>query len=85
MSKIYKGHNSKITSIPCNQLALCNCRVKEECPIDGKFQTMDEVYDCRVTSSEPQKIYFGLAEGKRVFCVFLKNWSLLPIQDNTNF
>ena len=30
MSKIYKGHNSKITSTPCNQLTLCNCRVKGE-------------------------------------------------------
>ena len=32
--------------------------------MDRKCQTMDVVYDCRVTSSEPQKIYFGLAEGK---------------------
>ena len=32
--------------------------------MDGKCQTTDAVYDCRVTSSEPQKIYFGLAEGK---------------------
>ena len=64
MSKIYKGHNSKITSAPCNQLSLSNCREKGECPMDRKCQTMDVVYDCRVTSSEPQKIYFGLAEGK---------------------
>ena len=54
MSKIYKGHNSKITSAPCNQLTLCNCREKGECPMDGKCQTMDAVYDCQVTSSEPQ-------------------------------
>ena len=32
--------------------------------MDGKCQTMDAVYDCPVTSSEPQKIYFGLAEGR---------------------
>ena len=55
MSKIYKGHNGKITSAPCNQLTLCNCQEKGECPMDGKCQTMDVVYDCRVTSSEPQK------------------------------
>ena len=48
MSKISKGHNSKITSAPCKQLILCNCREK----------------DCRVTSSEPQNMYFGLAQGK---------------------
>ena len=32
--------------------------------MDGKCQTMDAFYDCRVISPEPQKIYFGLAEGK---------------------
>ena len=64
MSKIYKGHNSKITSAPRNGLTLCNCRVKGKCHMDGKWQTMEAVYDCRVTSAEPRKIYFGLAEGK---------------------
>ena len=64
MSKIYKGHNSKITFTLCNQLALCNCRVKEKCPMNGKCWTMDAVYDCRVTSPEPRKIYFELAEWK---------------------
>ena len=64
MSKIYKGHNSKITSVPCNQLALFNCQEKGEFSMDGKCQTLDAVYDCRVTSSEPQKIYFGLEERK---------------------
>ena len=62
--KICKGHNSKIISALYNQLTLRNCRVKEECPVDSKFQTMDEVYDCPVTSPEPRKIYFGMAEGK---------------------
>ena len=64
MPKINKGHNSKIISTPCIQLTLCNCRVKEECSMDGKCQTTDAIYDCRVTSPEPQKIYFGLAERK---------------------
>ena len=64
MSKIHTRHNSNITSTPCNRLTLCNSRIKEECPMDGKCQTMDAFYDCCVTLSEPQKIYFGLAEGK---------------------
>ena len=64
MSKIYKGYNRKITSTPCNQLTLCNCQVKEECLMDGKFQIMNVVYDFRATSPKPQNIYFGLAEGK---------------------
>ena len=32
--------------------------------MDGKCQTLDAVYECRVTSSEPQKIYFELEERK---------------------
>ena len=65
MSKIYKGYNSKITSAPCNQLALCNCREKGECSMDGKRQTMDAVYGCRVTSSEPQKFFLGWQKENR--------------------
>ena len=53
-SKIYKWHNGKITSTPCNQLTSCNWREKGECSMEGKCQTMDAVYDCRVTSSEPR-------------------------------
>ena len=63
MLKIYKVQYSKITSALCNQLALCNCRVKGDFAMGGKCQTMDAVYDCRVTSPELQKIYFALAEG----------------------
>ena len=33
--------------------------------MDGKYQTTDAVYDYGVTSSEPQKIRFGLAKGKQ--------------------
>ena len=55
MSKIYKGHNSKITSTLSKQLTLCNCWVKGECTMDGKCQTMDAVYDCHVTSFRTTK------------------------------
>ena len=64
ISKIYKGHKSKITSTPCNQLTLCYCRVKEECSMDNKCHIMGAFYDCRVTLSKPRKIYFRLAERK---------------------
>ena len=58
------SYRFKITSTPCNQLTLSNCQLKGECPTDGKCQTMDAVYSCRVTSPEPRNIYFGLAEEK---------------------
>ena len=43
-------------------MQLGNCRVKEECPMDGKCQTMDAVYGRRVTSPVLQKICFGLVQ-----------------------
>ena len=43
ISNIYKGHNSKIRSRPCNQLTLCNCRVKEEFSMGCNCQTMNEM------------------------------------------
>ena len=32
--------------------------------MDDKCQIIDTVYDCRVTSPEPRKLFFRLAEGK---------------------
>ena len=78
MSKIYKGHNSKITSAPCNHLPLCNCWEKVECPMDGKCQTMDAVYDCPVTSFivTRKNIVWKLARG---YCLcYCKTFSLVP-------
>ena len=59
MSKIYKGHNSKITSTPCNQLTLYNCREKGECPMDDKCQTMHAVYDCHFIRATKTLLWVG--------------------------
>ena len=70
MFQIYKGHHSKITSTPFNQLTLCNYQIKEEFPMDGKCQTLDVVYDCRATSPESRKITL-LKHLKKVSFVFI--------------
>ena len=64
MSKIYKGHTSKITSTPCSKLTLYNWRITEECPMAVKCQAMDAVYDCRVNSSELPKSHLGYWQKK---------------------
>ena len=64
MSKIYKKHNCKITFASCNQLPLYNYQVKEEYPMDGKWQIMDANYDFRVTSADPQKNIFWVCRRK---------------------
>ena len=59
MSKIYKGHNNKITFTSSNQLTLCNRWVKEKYPVDGRCQTMDTVYDCHVTRTTKNLLWIG--------------------------
>ena len=34
--------------------------------MDSKCQSTYTVYDCHITSPEPQKIYFGLAEAYKL-------------------
>ena len=69
MSKIYKRHNSNITSPLCNQLTSCNCRKKGERSMGGKCQTVDAVYDCCVTLSEPQSTlrWFIVIKSQTIF------------------
>ena len=65
ISKIYKGHNKAIMSTKVNDLGTsCNCISKVECPMDGSCKISNVVYKCNVTSSQPPKVYFGLAESE---------------------
>ena len=64
MSKIIKGHHKKVTSKPRDQKPKCNCKIKEECPMEGNCQVNDVVYKRDVTRPLPKKVYLGLAEGE---------------------
>ena len=77
MSKIYKRHNSKIASILCNQLTLCNCWLKEECPMDGKCQTMDAIYDCHATLPK--------GKWKKMYCNHKKSFNHKRYSHETTF
>ena len=66
MSKIIKGHNKKVTSIPRDKRSKSNCRKKSE----GNCQVNNVVYKCDVTRPLPKKVYLRLAEveWKSRFC-----------------
>ena len=42
----------------------CNCRVKEDCPMQNKYLTPQIVHEAEITKStdEELKIYYGLTE-----------------------
>ena len=44
--QIIKRHNKKLRSRKEQKTADCNCRRKQECPMQGKFHTESSLYKC---------------------------------------
>ena len=66
MQSIINKHNKKVCSIDTkpNSQDQCNCRDKDQCPIDNKCLTSVVIYNARVTTDDTTKNYIGLTEGK---------------------
>ena len=64
MKKIINSHNKKVLSetTDVNNTILCNCRVKTECPLQGKCLSKNIVYRADVSnlSDQSTKTYLGL-------------------------
>ena len=64
MSSMIKSHNKKMINKDVKESKSCNCRVKSECLLNGRYQVTDVIYKCTVSSLEnPNKVYLGTAEG----------------------
>ena len=55
MARIIKRHNKSVTSKLRDQKPKCNCRKKEDCPMEGNCQVNNVVYKCDVTRPLPKK------------------------------
>ena len=65
MATIIKSHNNKICNDHVeNTQKPCNCRIKEQCPLDGQCQANNIVYQGEVSneSETNTKLYIGLTE-----------------------
>ena len=63
VGRIIKAHNKKLSTPPCTETPLCNCRRKDECPLNGDCRTASVIYKCKVSSPNvPKKAYIGLTE-----------------------
>ena len=60
METIVKAHNKNVTTKNTHQEDKCNCRRKQDCPLPGKCTTKNIVYQATVTTTDKNKIYFGL-------------------------
>jgi hypothetical protein len=68
VAAIIRAHNKKVLSADCNEPAtnMCNCRRKEDCPLNGKCKTSGVIYSATVTRDNnpiPSR-YIGLTENQ---------------------
>ena len=63
MRTIINRHNAKITNPRSQPLLKCNCRKKDECPLNGECRKTSVIYKCDVSAPNlPSKVYIGLTE-----------------------
>ena len=65
VKSIISKHNKKILNSVANppeNLSNCNCRVKENCPLEGDCLEKSIVYKASVSTEECSKFYIGLTE-----------------------
>ena len=65
VSNIIKGHNKKIlNSGNKEQQRPCNCRIKNECPMNGDCLATNIIYKAEVTYDNSISTYYGQCEGE---------------------
>ena len=63
MRTIISRHNSKLSRPKKQPSSECNCRKKEDCPLNGTCKQSSVVYKCDVSApNHPDKVYIGLTE-----------------------
>ena len=69
MESIIKKHNAKIINQKEDGLErMCNCRVKDKCPLKGHCLKKYIVYKANVSEGSELRYYFGLSEGEFKTC-----------------
>lgn len=65
MKTIIDKHNKKVinTAISTDNENKCNCRSKDNCPLNNKCLTTSVIYNAEVTTHNTTKNYIGLTEG----------------------
>ena len=65
LGNIIKSHNKKLISSNNQIILSCNCRKKEECPLQGKCRANDLIYKCIPSATGfSHKVYLGTAQGE---------------------
>ena len=64
IKNIIDGHNKHLSNNNNNSTAAgCNCRIKDQCPLQGECLTKSIIYQASVTANNNTETYVGLTEG----------------------
>ena len=78
VSQIIKQHNRNISNKKEKQTNPCNCRNKNECPLNGNCKIQNVIYKCTVSATQAfkQLVYLGIAEENwKKDCIIIDNLS----------
>ena len=65
IGNIIKQHNSNVlVKGEINDERPCNCRVMENCPLNGNCLAKNVVYEAKINHGTESMIYYGLYEGE---------------------
>ena len=65
MQQLIKKHSNFIQNKKNNTTLSCNCRDKNECPLNGNCRTENVVYESTsLTKTNVKKVYLGVSEGE---------------------
>ena len=63
IKSVTNNHNMKVLNNTAETEESCNCRNKNNCPLDGKCLTPNIIYEAQITSNQlnyKQKVYIGI-------------------------
>ena len=62
--QIIKQHNKNGSNKKEKQANSCNCRNKDECPLNGNCKVQNVIYKCTVSATQTfkQSVYLAMAE-----------------------
>ena len=84
VAAVINGHNKMLLE-PKRIEKPCNCRAQPECPLDGRCQTQEFVYEAHVGKENEQKVYIGSTEPpfKKRHCNHKSDMNIESRRNNT--
>ena len=65
VSQYMKNHNRNVSNKKEKKTNPCNCRNKNECPLNGNCKVQSVIYNCTASATQTfkQRVYLGIGEG----------------------